>query len=191
MTTTWLPNETLRMKRQLQQVLLSRPKELRRFRLSEFLTAKNVLHLDGHEGKIGVVEALVSTMTGIDRQAALQAIWTREREGSLIVSPEVTILRGRLAGLHHLQAALGICSRTHVYVVLVGPTDQTHLHMNLLASISALFHDRGLVKRLVNTDSAGRAFRIITDGEGLIPRTNSIQQTLETVRDFFHLRYGW
>ena len=78
----WLPNETLRMRRQLQQVLLSRPREPQHFRLSEFLAPERVLRFSGNEGKIGAVEALVDTFNGIDRRTALQAIWTREREGS-------------------------------------------------------------------------------------------------------------
>ena len=202
MQTTWLPSETLQRRRQLQRVLLSRREKPEIYHFSEFLTGRKVLFFDGHESKIEAVEALVGTLSGQDPRSALQAIWAREREGAMIIPPDAAILRGRLAGTHHLRAALGLCSkgitnpsnphaRTRVFVVLVGPVDQTHLHMNLLVSISALLHSRDLVEKLLASSSAEQALQILIKAEGLSSRKNPLRRALQGLQDFFHLRYGW
>jgi len=201
MQSTWLPIETVQRRRQLQRVLLNRPEKPERYHFSEFLTNRNVLFFEGRESKIEVVETLVGTLSGKDHPSALQAIWARERQGALIIVPDVAILRCRLEGTHHMRAALGLCAdgitnpanpqaKTRVLVVLVGPVGQTHLHMNLLTSISALFRTPGLTDQLLRSGSADEALRLLQKTDGVSGETNVVRRTFQSVRDFFVHHYG-
>jgi len=192
MATTWLPNETFQMRRQLQRVLLSRRDEHERFRLSDFLTESNILILGGDKSKVDVVKALVQTLPGRDHEAALQAIWNRERVGSLMARPDVEILLGRLDSVYHMRAALGVCpeGRTRLFVVLVGPTSQTHLHMNLLTSVSYLFRDKHFVEKLLNSNSPRTILQQLMHAEAAGPQS-AIQRALGAVKEYWHAYYGW
>src|SRR5690242_15901391 len=103
-TTEWLPRPTVRERMERFQTLRRTPQLRLLTRFSEYLSAQNIVFFHGDETKIEVVEALVKTLPGHDPHAALQAIWSREREGALGIPPDIAIVRGRLEGVHHIRA---------------------------------------------------------------------------------------
>jgi mannitol/fructose-specific phosphotransferase system IIA component (Ntr-type) len=186
----------------MRSALLSPLKTSQKFRLSEFLTAKSILFFDGPTSKTAVVEALVKTFPAAHRREALQTLWARERECVLNQTPEVVLLRGRLAGLHHLQAAMGICSqgvldsqdlgpKIYLFFVLLGPLDQTRIHMNLLACVSYVAHRPFLIRRLRRAKSAQAALETLQEAEGASVRLPAGSRVWNAVREFMALHFAW
>jgi mannitol/fructose-specific phosphotransferase system IIA component (Ntr-type) len=201
--TALLPHVTASEKRELQRELLSSPLRREIFRFSEFLTPHSILFFKDNENKIGAVETLVGTFHGIDRATVLQDIWSREREGALIIPTGVAVMRSCLGSFHHLRVALGICPkgivnpsnpdhRTQLFIILAGPLDQNHLHMNLLVAVSALFHNRRLVGKILKCGSSDEIIEVISNAEN---RRNCSRSRLyrfgRAIKEFFELHYGW
>jgi mannitol/fructose-specific phosphotransferase system IIA component (Ntr-type) len=172
MPETWLPQLTLEKRRQLQEALIDQPETSRPIRFTESLTAQNIIHFTEPATKIEIVEALTGTLIGINRAMALRSIWQRERDGSLTISPDVAIVRGRMEKVHHIRAALGLCpegvpdpsnpqGKTRIFVLFVGPVDQTTLHMKFLSGISTLMHNRCIVKKLLKSRNPEEAYRFL------------------------------
>ena len=199
--TAWLPSETIQKRRTLQRALLRQSAPRPRTRLAEFLTEKNILLFFGPAGKAAAAEALVATLIGVDRRAAWRDLWARERRAPLRIEPDTAILRARVPSLHHLQAALGICPdgfalaadgrMTRLLVVLAGPSDQSPLHMNLLASVSCALRDRSLARRLLRAGSAAAALRALRQAEGLCEHKNPLRQARVAMREFLARRFRW
>lgn len=200
--TEWLPRPlpNKRSRLALLQVRGASKGALTRF--SEFLSPENILFFDGSETKIQVVESLVNTLPGRDQEAILQAIWNREREGMLGIQPDISILRGRLEGVHHIRAALGICpdgvrnpsnpcGMTRLFVLFVGPSTQTRLHAGFLVAASALFHNRQLVEKVLKLDSPDKVLEALRQSEGIVKPVNPLKRFFQKFFDFFRIHYGW
>jgi mannitol/fructose-specific phosphotransferase system IIA component (Ntr-type) len=201
-TVEWLPRPTYKQRVQRFRALLSRSPQKVVTRFSEYLTPENIQFFYGHQTKIQIVEALVGTLSGHDHTAVLRAIWAREREGALGIQPDISIVRGRIENTHHIRVALGICPQgvfdpsnacgmTRVFVLFLGPTSQTHLHANFLVAISALFHNRLLVDRLLKMDSSEKVLQTLQYAEGVSSRQNPLRRSVRSIKDFFRIHYGW
>jgi mannitol/fructose-specific phosphotransferase system IIA component (Ntr-type) len=200
--TEWLPRPTGKQRQELFRTFAQNSQQKPATQFSEFLSPGNIQFFHGYESKIQIVESLVRSLPGHDQEAALQAIWTRERDGALGISPDIAILRGRLEKVHYIRAALGICplgafdpsnpnGMTRLFILFVGPTTQTHLHMGLLVALSSLFHKRRFVEQLLRTESPEQVLQALQRAEGLDSGANPLNCALRRVTDFLSIRYGW
>ena len=201
-TTTWLPRPPQNKRLERFRTFIQKPALVPIARFSEFLTPGNICLFQGQPNKIEVIETLVRTLHGQDHNAALQAIWSREREGTLGIRPDVSIMRGRLEHTHHIRAALGICPEgvfdpsnpdglTRLFVVFVGPTTQTRLHTAFLVAASALFHNRRLVEQLVRMKSPENVLQALHVAEGTEHRQNPLKRAIEPISHFFRMYFAW
>jgi len=197
----WHPSATLQERKILRSGLLRHSGAVSHSPVSEFLSEENILRFFGEESKIEVVEALVGSLHGRDHEAALQAIWAREREGALRIAPDIGILRGRLEDVHHIRAAIGLCSsgivdpsnpdgKTRIFVLFVGPVNQTRLHAGLLVRISALFHNRRLVEKLLRAKTGKQTLEILRQAESPGSQTSFFKRGFRKVAEFFKNRYA-
>ena len=198
----WLPRPTYQERLKQIRNYLHTPRQQSPIRFSEFLNADNILFFNSRVTRIQVVEALVGTFPSRDQTAMLQSIWNREREGSLQITPDVAILRGRLEGLHHIRAAIGLCqspvsnpaipdSQSRVFVVFIGPTTQTHLHANLLVAISSLFNQRHLVEQLLKLTAPTDVLQVFRQRDIPQPHISPLKHVAKQLSDFLRIHYGW
>ena len=160
---SWLPKPTYQERR---QTVLSRTPVPSSLRLSEFLVERNILFFRKETSKGGIAEALVRSFPAPDPDKTLKEMWSREADGALLVPPRVAILRARLAGLLHVQAALGV-SPSQVVVVLLTPAERFRIHLKFLVEIASLFRDAAVAETLTRLASPWEALRILREAEAL------------------------
>ena len=78
-----------------------------------------------------------------------------------------------------------------IFVLLVGPVDQNHLHLNLLVSISSLLHSKKLVTELTLCGDPQRALELLQRAEGLLPEPGPAKRVWSGVQSFVGRRFGF
>ena len=180
----WLPRTTYQ---ETKEVLQTPSHPASRLGFSEFLDEKNILFFPQGESRIGVVEALVRTFPGLDHRELLTDLWGREREGSLIIAPDISILRARVEGVLHVQVAMGICPAgftdpsnpngvTRLVVLLVGSSDRLRIHLRFLVEISSMFRDKTLAKRLLRLRDSRQVLSTLRQTESMGFEPNALKR---------------
>lgn len=148
--------------------------------LREILTADRIrLHLSAHDkpGALNEVAGLLAHGAGGDPHAVERVLAAREAEGSTGVGSGVAIPHGRVAGLDHFVAALGIHDTglpfdaidgqpVHVVFALVGPERAAGEHLKCLARIGRLLRDDATRRRLREAPDPAAALRLVLDADG-------------------------
>ena len=149
--------------------------------LREILTADRIrLHLSAHD-KSGVLTEVAGLLAhdgaGGDLATVERVLAAREAEGSTGVGSGVAIPHGRVAGLDHFVAALGIHDTglpfdaidgqpVHVVFALVGPERAAGEHLKCLARIGRLLRDDATRRRLREASDPAAALRLVLDADG-------------------------
>jgi fructose-specific phosphotransferase system IIA component len=135
--------------------------------------------LEGQD-KNAVITELVDLLNDsgllLDRDVALEAVFTREQTRSTGIGSAIAIPHGKCKAVKQLVMAMGIAAEpidfasvdgkpVAIVILLVSPVDQTGPHIQALASISRLMLDESFRKELENADSAEQLYELLTRKE--------------------------
>jgi fructose-specific phosphotransferase system IIA component len=109
----------------------------------------------------------------LDRDVAMEAVFTREQTRSTGIGSAIAIPHGKCKAVKQLVMAMGIAAEpidfasvdgrpVAIVILLVSPVDQTGPHIQALASISRLMLDESFRKELENADSAEQLYELLT-----------------------------
>jgi fructose-specific phosphotransferase system IIA component len=130
--------------------------------------------------KDSVITELVDVLDGSgslqNRQAALDAVFARERTRSTGIGSGIAIPHGKTEAVRELVMALGITRQpvdfdsvdrkpVSIVILLVSPQDQTGPHIQALARISRLMLDREFKDALEKAPSAEAAYQLLSERE--------------------------
>lgn len=125
---------------------------------------------------IELVDLLDANGLLLDRQAALEAVLTREQTRSTGIGSAIAIPHGKCNAVKDLVMAIGITNKpidfgsvdgkpVTIVLLLVSPADQTGPHIQALARISRLMLDEQFRGALEKADSADDAYELIINKE--------------------------
>ena len=111
-----------------------------------------------------------------DREAALEAVFTREKIRSTGIGSGIAIPHGKCAAAGELVMALGIArdpidfdsidaKPVSIVILLVSPVDQTGPHIQALARISRLMLDEEFKTTLEKAPSSQGAYQLLSERE--------------------------
>jgi fructose-specific phosphotransferase system IIA component len=130
--------------------------------------------------KDSVISELVDVLSenGLlqNKQAALDAVFARERTRSTGIGSGIAIPHGKTSAVKELVMALGIAQQpvdfdsvdrkpVFIVIMLVSPLDQTGPHIQALARISRLLLDNEFKDALEKAPSAEAAYQLLSDRE--------------------------
>jgi fructose-specific phosphotransferase system IIA component len=136
--------------------------------------------LEGRD-KDSVITELVDLLNEnkllLDRETALDAVFTRERTRSTGIGSGIAIPHGKCNAVRELIMALGITREpidfesvdgkpVSIVILLVSPADQTGPHIRALARISRLMLDDDFKSALEKAPSAQSAYELVSEREG-------------------------
>ena len=112
----------------------------------------------------------------LDKNAAWEAVFTRERTHSTGIGSGIAIPHGKCTGVQKLVMALGI---THepidfesvdgkpvtIVILLVSPADRSGPHIQALAKISRLMLDEQFRRSLENAGTADEVYELLSRKE--------------------------
>lgn len=112
----------------------------------------------------------------LDRDAALDAVLTRERTRSTGTGAGIAIPHGKCNAVKELVIAIGIAHEpiefdsvdgkpVTILILLVSPADQTGPHIQALASISRLMLNEEFKEKLEKAASADEVYGLLNDTE--------------------------
>lgn len=134
----------------------------------------------GKKDKEAVITELVDLLdaNGLlsDRDAALEAVLTRERTRSTGTGAGIAIPHGKCSAVKELVMAIGIAhdaiefesidgKPVTIVILLVSPIDQTGPHIQALAQISRLLLDEEFKQTLENAASADEVYELVNNKE--------------------------
>jgi len=140
--------------------------------LSEDVIKVDLESEDKEEAFAELVELLVRAGSVPDRQAALDALISREQKGTTGIGKGVAIPHGKADGISKLTAALGISKQgieydavddepVHVIFLVLAKPDNPGPHVQCLAEIARLLQLRGFYDRLAKASSPREALDMI------------------------------
>ncbi|UCD50097.1 MAG: PTS sugar transporter subunit IIA [Phycisphaerales bacterium] len=111
-----------------------------------------------------------------DRQAAYDAVFTREKTRSTGIGSGIAIPHGKCTAVKELVMALGVTKEpiefqsvddkpVTIVILLVSPLDQTGPHIQALAQISRLMLDEKFKSALEQAPSAEAAYKLLSERE--------------------------
>ena len=111
-----------------------------------------------------------------DREAALEAVLTREKTRSTGIGSGIAIPHGKCKAVKELVMAIGIAGEpiefesvdgkgVTIVILLVSPTDQTGPHIQALARISKLMLDEEFKQSMENATSAEELYELLSGKE--------------------------
>ncbi|MFC1737812.1 PTS sugar transporter subunit IIA [Planctomycetota bacterium] len=111
-----------------------------------------------------------------DKQAALDAVLTREKTRSTGIGSGIAIPHGKCKEVKELVMAIGITEEpidfasvdskpVKIIILLVSPTDQTGPHIQALASISKLMLDDKFKQSIEQATSADELYELMSKKE--------------------------
>jgi fructose-specific phosphotransferase system IIA component len=112
----------------------------------------------------------------LDRNAALEAVLTRERTQSTGTGAGIAIPHGKCKAVKELVMAIGIAHEpiefqsidgkpVTILILLVSPANQTGPHIQALARISRLMLNEEFKTRLENVTSAEEVYELLSEQE--------------------------
>ena len=130
--------------------------------------------------KEAVITELVDLLNAqgllLDRDAALDAVLTRERTQSTGTGAGIAIPHGKCNAVKELVMAIGIAHEpiefqsidnkpVTILILLVSPANQTGPHIQALARISRLMLNEEFKTRLENVNSAEDVYELLSEQE--------------------------
>jgi fructose-specific phosphotransferase system IIA component len=132
------------------------------------------------QDKNSTIAELVNVLDGnkllLDKNAALQAVLTREQTRSTGIGSGIAIPHGKCKAVKELVMAMGIAAHpidfgsvdgkpVSIIILLLSPLDQTGPHIQALAKISRLMLDEAFRNKLKNAGSAAEVCKLLSDKE--------------------------
>ena len=146
-------------------------------RLTQILQAGCVkVPLEGKD-KQAVITELIDVLDAggllLDRDAALEAVMTREQTRSTGIGSAIAIPHGKCKAVKELVMAIGIAKEgidfesidnkpVTIVLLLVSPVDQTGPHIQALAQISRLMLDTEFKQSLEESESGEKAYELLS-----------------------------
>ena len=133
-----------------------------------------------NKDKEAVITELVDLLDAngllLDRDAALNAVLTRERTRSTGTGAGIAIPHGKCNAVKELVMAIGIAHEpiefesidgkpVTILILLVSPADQTGPHIQALASISRLMLNAEFKQKLEQATSADEVYELLNNTE--------------------------
>jgi PTS system nitrogen regulatory IIA component len=123
-----------------------------------------------------LVDLLAENGLLANKQAALDAVFARERTRSTGIGSGIAIPHGKTAAVRELVMAMGIAQQpvdfdsvdkkpVAIVILLVSPLDQTGPHIQALARISRLMLDNEFKDALEKAPSAQAAYELLSKRE--------------------------
>jgi len=123
-----------------------------------------------------LVDLLSKHKLVLDRDTALDAVFTREKTRSTGIGSGIAIPHGKCTAVRELVMALGIAREAidfesvdgkpvHIVILLVSPADQTGPHIQALARISRLMLDDSFKEALEKAPSGQAAYDLMSERE--------------------------
>ena len=123
-----------------------------------------------------LVDLLVANRLVQNREAALDAVFTREKTRSTGIGSGIAIPHGKCSEVRELVMAMGIAhdpidfdsvdgKPVSIVILLVSPLDQTGPHIQALARISRLMLDEEFKSALEKAPSAQAAYELLSARE--------------------------
>jgi len=149
-------------------------------RLSELLTEAVVKvgleAEDKEEAFEELMDLLVRAGSGVDREAALDVIRSREELQSTGIGRGLAIPHGKDPSIHKLTACLGISHEgieydsldgelVRVVFLLLAEKDNPGPHIEALSQIAKLFMVEGFIEKLVSARSPGDVLAVFAEFE--------------------------
>ncbi len=148
--------------------------------LTQILQANSVrVPLQGTD-KDAVITELVNLLDEngylLDKDVAMDAVFTREKTRSTGIGSGIAIPHGKCNAVKDLVMALGVCREpiefqsvdnkpVSIVILLVSPLDQTGPHIQALARISRLMLDQSFKTALEQAPSSEVAYKLLSDRE--------------------------
>ncbi|MDD3371357.1 MAG: PTS IIA-like nitrogen regulatory protein PtsN [Alphaproteobacteria bacterium] len=118
----------------------------------------------------------VADLLGEDKFAVFDILWERERLGSTGIGQSIAIPHGRIPGLKKVFGFLARLKEpvnfeaiddkpVDLVFLLLSPEGAGADHLHALASVSRLFRDPGLCKKLRAAKDASAIYRILTEAD--------------------------
>jgi fructose-specific phosphotransferase system IIA component len=123
-----------------------------------------------------LVELLDANGALLDKEAALDAVFTREHTRSTGIGSGIAIPHGKCKAVKELVMAFGIASEgidfasvdgkpVTIVILLVSPSDQTGPHIQALARISRLMLDEEFRQSLEKSTSSDELYELLNNKE--------------------------
>lgn len=148
--------------------------------LTQILQANSVrVPLKGTD-KNAVISELVNLLDEngllLNKEVAMEAVFTRERTRSTGIGSGIAIPHGKCNAVKDLVMAVGVSRQpiefqsvdnkpVSIVIVLISPLDQTGPHIQALARISRLMLDENFKSALEQASSAEAAYKLLSDRE--------------------------
>jgi PTS system nitrogen regulatory IIA component len=128
--------------------------------------------------KRGVLEELakplVSDSTGVPLSKVVEVLLDRERLGSTGIGDNVAIPHGKLLEFPELKLAFGRSLKgvdfdsmdgkpSHLFFMLLAPTDTAGVHLKALAKISRMLMSQAFRENLLKAEDAEAIYRLIAE----------------------------
>jgi fructose-specific phosphotransferase system IIA component len=123
-----------------------------------------------------LVELLDSDKLLLDKNAVMDAVFTREKTRSTGIGSGIAIPHGKCNAVKELVMAFGITSEpidfasvdgnpVTIIILLVSPADKTGPHIQALARISRLMLDKQFRQSLEKAKSSDEVYELLTNKE--------------------------
>ncbi len=129
-----------------------------------------------NEALAELIDALLKTESGLDRDQLLQVLQERERLGSTGIGEGVAIPHGKLRSIDRLVLSFGRSRKgvdfdsmdgkpAHLFFLLIAPEESVGVHLKTLARISKLLKNPAVRARLMAAEDNAGIYRVITEEE--------------------------
>lgn len=143
--------------------------------LCHYLTPASIVIERASVSKESIFETLISRLcevSGIvDRESVQKSVWDREKEGRTVLDNGLAIPHARFGGIQEIKASLALLPmgyedpqdkiQVHLVFLFLSPQDQFKNHLQMLARISRVFHDKAFIEELLKSQNSEEAFNML------------------------------
>ncbi len=149
--------------------------DLKMIKLSDCLTENRVRFYSKPVTKLLIFTDLIGRLHYPNPEAALEAILEREKSGSTILTPGVSLPHARMIDMPDVAASLGICldgveepkatGTIRIFLLFLGPSNYMKRNLDFLAAVSSLFSNEGFADSLIGCTEPQQVLETIRRAE--------------------------
>ena len=149
--------------------------ETKTISISDHITESRIGFYSKPITKLFIFSDLIGRFHYHKPEAAIQSILEREKAGSTIITPGVSVPHARLIDLPDVVASLGIClegvqdpkgsETVRIFLLFLGPANNMKRNLDFLASVSSLFSTEGFMDEVLKATDASRVMAAIRGAE--------------------------
>jgi nitrogen PTS system EIIA component len=147
-------------------------------KIIELLTRESILPEMQAPNKKGALEELAKTLVpgpdGLELPKVMEVLLDRERLGSTGIGDNIAIPHGKLPQLTQLVLSFGRSLKgvdfdsmdgkpSHLFFMLLAPTNSAGLHLKALAKISRMLMSQAFRDNLMKAEGAEEIFRLVAE----------------------------